>query len=176
MNKLSGFAAVAGLALLGFSTAPAKAVIVDYTITFNGPGGGSGTLVLNETSLGNENENSINAQESFSGTVDGHAITINSSNIGNGGWHINLSGGTFNNLGITSNNDGVTGDAYLATSGGNGYALHRSGEGDLISFANFSIAVAVPEPSTWAMMILGFLGLGFMAVRKNKKKSALSFA
>lgn len=30
----------------------------------------------------------------------------------------------------------------------------------------------VPEPSTWAMMILGFLGVGFMAYRK---KSALSF-
>ncbi len=26
---------------------------------------------------------------------------------------------------------------------------------------------AVPEPSTWAMMILGFVGLGFMAYRKN---------
>jgi hypothetical protein len=26
---------------------------------------------------------------------------------------------------------------------------------------------AVPEPSTWAMMILGFCGLGFMAYRKK---------
>jgi hypothetical protein len=25
----------------------------------------------------------------------------------------------------------------------------------------------VPEPSTWAMMILGFLGLGFMAYRRK---------
>jgi hypothetical protein len=32
---------------------------------------------------------------------------------------------------------------------------------------------AVPEPSTWAMMILGFLGVGFMAYRK---KDALRFA
>jgi hypothetical protein len=28
---------------------------------------------------------------------------------------------------------------------------------------------AVPEPSTWAMMILGFLGLGFMAYRRKSK-------
>ena len=28
---------------------------------------------------------------------------------------------------------------------------------------------AVPEPSTWAMMILGFLGLGFMAARRKGK-------
>jgi hypothetical protein len=26
---------------------------------------------------------------------------------------------------------------------------------------------AVPEPSTWAMMILGFLGLGFIAYRRS---------
>ena len=27
---------------------------------------------------------------------------------------------------------------------------------------------AVPEPSTWAMMILGFAGVGFMAYRRRK--------
>jgi hypothetical protein len=39
---------------------------------------------------------------------------------------------------------------------------------------NVSIA-AVPEPSTWAMMIIGFCGLGFMAYRR-KNKMALSAA
>jgi hypothetical protein len=29
------------------------------------------------------------------------------------------------------------------------------------------IAQAVPEPSTWAMMILGFIGLGFIAYRRS---------
>jgi hypothetical protein len=28
---------------------------------------------------------------------------------------------------------------------------------------------AVPEPSTWAMMILGFLGVGFMAYRRRNR-------
>jgi len=32
-----------------------------------------------------------------------------------------------------------------------------------------SVASAVPEPSTWAMMILGFAGVGFMAYRRTKK-------
>ena len=31
----------------------------------------------------------------------------------------------------------------------------------------YSYVAPVPEPSTWAMMILGFLGLGFMAYRKK---------
>jgi len=33
-------------------------------------------------------------------------------------------------------------------------------------------ASAVPEPSTWAMMLLGFLGLGFVAYRR---KSQMAF-
>jgi hypothetical protein len=31
------------------------------------------------------------------------------------------------------------------------------------------VASAVPEPSTWAMMILGFAGIGFMAYRRKSK-------
>jgi PEP-CTERM motif len=33
--------------------------------------------------------------------------------------------------------------------------------------ANSAIVVSVPEPSTWAMIILGFLGVGFMAYRRR---------
>jgi hypothetical protein len=36
------------------------------------------------------------------------------------------------------------------------------------------VASAVPEPSTWAMMILGFAGIGFMAYRRSRK-STLAF-
>ncbi len=38
-----------------------------------------------------------------------------------------------------------------------------------------TFTAAVPEPSTWAMMILGFAGVGFMAYRR-KNKMALRFA
>lgn len=33
---------------------------------------------------------------------------------------------------------------------------------------------AVPEPSTWAMMLIGFAGLGFMAYRRTRKTDALA--
>ncbi len=33
---------------------------------------------------------------------------------------------------------------------------------------------AVPEPSTWAMMILGFAGVGFMAYRRRNQAAALA--
>ena len=34
---------------------------------------------------------------------------------------------------------------------------------------------AVPEASTWAMMLLGFLGLGFLGYRKSSKNSDRAF-
>jgi hypothetical protein len=39
-----------------------------------------------------------------------------------------------------------------------------------------TIAAAVPEPSTWVMMILGFCGLGFMAYRKKQNGSEFNVA
>jgi hypothetical protein len=35
---------------------------------------------------------------------------------------------------------------------------------------------AVPEPSTWAMMLLGFAGVGFMAYRRSCKDQGLALA
>jgi hypothetical protein len=35
------------------------------------------------------------------------------------------------------------------------------------------VVPAVPEPSTWAMMILGFAGIGFMAYRRKSKPAFL---
>jgi outer membrane lipase/esterase len=43
----------------------------------------------------------------------------------------------------------------------------------VIADAFVAQVTAVPEPSTWAMMILGFLGIGFMAYRRNQNGPAL---
>lgn len=48
---------------------------------------------------------------------------------------------------------------------------------DQISRNNISgVITAVPEPSTWAMMILGFFGVGFAAYRKRDSNVALRLA
>ena len=52
-----------------------------------------------------------------------------------------------------------------------GYIL-QGGDGFLATTASIS---AVPEPSTWAMMLLGFCGLGFLAYR-HKNQMALRAA
>jgi PEP-CTERM motif len=38
----------------------------------------------------------------------------------------------------------------------------------------FSLGSPIPEPSTWAMMALGFAGLGYAAFRRNSKGRALA--
>ena len=37
-----------------------------------------------------------------------------------------------------------------------------------------TLAGAVPEPSTWAMMLLGFAGIGFMAYRRKSKPALMA--
>lgn len=39
---------------------------------------------------------------------------------------------------------------------------------------DFSVASAVPEPSTWAMLLLGFAGLGFMAYRRKASPALMA--
>jgi hypothetical protein len=38
------------------------------------------------------------------------------------------------------------------------------------------VSSAVPEPSTWAMLILGFVGIGFMAYRRKQTGHQFRFA
>lgn len=48
---------------------------------------------------------------------------------------------------------------------------------DAFEAANFSVTAAVPEPATWAMMLVGFGGIGFaMRRRKSKVTTNVAFA
>ena len=44
-----------------------------------------------------------------------------------------------------------------------------------MAIADAFVAVAtVPEPTTWAMMLLGFAGIGFMAYRRKSKPALMA--
>ena len=63
--------------------------------------------------------------------------------------------------------------------GPNGTGFFRFEGGTLALFTptrvtSTEIAAAVPEPSTWAMMILGFGGVGFMAYRRRNRMVRLA--
>jgi hypothetical protein len=46
------------------------------------------------------------------------------------------------------------------------------GPGDF-PFRGF-LATPVPEPSTWAMMLIGFAGLGFVGYRRTRKPASIA--
>jgi hypothetical protein len=96
-------------------------------------------------------------------SVDGVAGPNGTANMPEGTHVAGLDGFTFNNS---------------ECCGGSGtYAnLSWSGTGAFSFEAEFSatFSPAVPEPSTWAMLLLGFAGIGFMAYRR--KTNALRLA
>jgi PEP-CTERM motif len=46
--------------------------------------------------------------------------------------------------------------------------------GQLINRGQTEIKVAAPEPSTWAMMLLGFVGLGYAGLRRARSASSIA--
>jgi hypothetical protein len=64
----------------------------------------------------------------------------------------------------------VLGDSvYVNWAGAGG---HDVGDSITITFSVGNPVAAVPEPVTWAMMLIGFAGLGFVAYRRTKNKTA----
>ena len=70
----------------------------------------------------------------------------------------------------------LAGDASVTNSSpmeGFLYAENFTGGGELHDFPFQGIVPgAVPEPSTWAMMAIGFAGLGFLGLRGRKTATA----
>jgi hypothetical protein len=62
---------------------------------------------------------------------------------------------------------GVTAAQFLSTTGFLFAADLLGPGGGTGAVAGDPLVTAVPEPSTWAMMILGFFGVGFMAYRRR---------
>jgi len=67
---------------------------------------------------------------------------------------------------------GSRGD-YVALDGQGGLFVTQSNEVLRLSLEGGTIGTAAPEPTTWAMMILGFAGIGFMAYRRRNQNAAL---
>jgi hypothetical protein len=55
---------------------------------------------------------------------------------------------------------------------GNVVGFYVNAAGDTIGFVSSPLSLSltpIPEASTWAMMLLGFAGLGFLVYRKGRK-------
>jgi outer membrane lipase/esterase len=52
--------------------------------------------------------------------------------------------------------------------------IHPTAAAHMVIADAFVAVATVPEPSTWAMMILGFAGIGFMAYRRKSKPALMA--
>jgi hypothetical protein len=140
----------------------------------NGAGGLPGTLVasgassiFSTTSLGLGSIFHIN-KENF----DVGSVTLNAGTYYFAVHSTSSAYSTYLSTGSTSSGAAETPDGGLTWTGT--YQTHPSIAISLDSTALSSAVSAVPEPSTWAMMLLGFAGVGFMGYRR--RKSALAVA
>jgi hypothetical protein len=106
----------------------------------------SGTVIGTLTSGGTFNTTSTTWAQLASQVADGTAI---------GNWNVVA-------LGVAQGGSGVPGDAP-------GYLI------DSMTAPTGAAVAAVPEPATWAMMVLGFAGLGLLSYRRVHRKGGLSF-
>jgi hypothetical protein len=180
--------AVAAAALL-CQGAPARAAVFNWDVSFSLSGGASdplspatvtGSMVTDCDSciLKASDITSFSFSWTYLNGVTG-AASGTTANVGFGDNALTASGGLLSYTGgaaITETfTDGTLGTSQVAF-GLTGAGTIRLQNIDLIDLSGsvtqpFTIGTeqvsAVPEPSTWAMMILGFCGLGFMAYRKK---------
>jgi hypothetical protein len=129
----------------------------------NGVGGLPGTALNSGTA-----SISSSSQVGTTGVYDVHQenFNIGTVTLGPGSYYFAVQGissdwNTFLSSGTASSGAAET---Y------NGTTWHFSYEGiPSVAVGLYTEVSAVPEPSTWAMMLLGFAGVGFMAYRRKAK-------
>lgn len=77
---------------------------------------------------------------------------------------------TNNSYGIS----GSIGNPYLSGQvyANGGFGSFPSYDYTFRTYSDDGFAAAIPEPSTWAMLILGFAGVGFMTYRRNARPAS----
>jgi PEP-CTERM motif len=183
-------AAVLGVLALGYASAANAVVVTDnWSFTDGGSHTGNGSFSYDSTT---------GLVSSFSGNYDGNALTFISLNAPIPDVHPNTTTGvsTYQNVPNTGganlgfdNLFPITVNGILASIGSGPseivYEISLDSPGaTLVDFfsinpagnyvvdnGTFAVTAAVPEPSTWAMMILGFVGVGFTAYRRSRKSS-----
>jgi hypothetical protein len=102
--------------------------------------------------------------------------------VGAGGWTYLASYDTTPGVPAQSGDSGVLetiSGAFSSTAGGNFSIRALNGllapSGNDFALDNISVAAGVPEPATWAIMLIGFGGLG-VAMRAKRGRQALASA
>jgi hypothetical protein len=177
--KLTAAVLIAGLLPLAAASEPASAKVFAWSITGPAPGlggvpfPGSGTITATLTSTPG-----VWDIDTITGTVNGSDITGTSTFRGadnelfaNGFAFVSTTGISFETAaGQSVNIFSFFGQTTPPT--GNAYGEFASPGG--FGVGTFSLTAvtrtAVPEASTWAMMVIGFAGLGVAGYRASQKR------
>jgi PEP-CTERM motif len=174
--------------------APAQASVIDFTFTGFGTSA-SGTLDI----VGGQ---AIGGSGTISNPYSSDTLTLVTlstplvHDLGSGNLSYRFGGGT-DLIGDTTFPIDSNGLVFIVNTPANpgldlGFNIWSNGDGSYTGFLagnsptqggpiiydQFSVdaafTAAVPEPSTWAMMLLGFAGLGFMAYRRKDKPTLMA--
>jgi hypothetical protein len=190
--KLVSFAAFMAIGL-GFA-GPCNADIV-YDVNLNFASGSIVGTIETDGTVGNLNNNnlvaySLNLSDRYNTSIiSGSAPTESSATFEGIYFATATASGLFFNFGtggqyLLLGSISPTGSAacFAASDSGCGHGnVQLKVDGD--SYVDSGSAyqgvteigiAAVPEPSTWAMMILGFAGVGFMAYRRKSKPALMA--
>ena len=178
MKFATTFAAmmIAGLTPLGAALEPASAEVFDWSLTGPAPdlGGvsfpGSGTITASPTA-----STGVFDIDTITGVIDGSEITGTSAFRGadnevftNGFAFVSTVGISFETAaGQSVNIFSFFGQGTPPT--GNAYGEFTANPG-AFGVGTFTLT-AVPEASTWALMLIGFAGLGMASYRASQKRA-----
>jgi hypothetical protein len=158
----------------------------EFVITF--AANGSISTALNSAYLGVDPGPYDGVEDTYFGVINNSSKVISlldlSSNIG-----LDLGGfdgdgiDTYGVLGNLTDTTGYGGpDAFFTNNLGTSLTVNfingisAGGGTDIFSLeepTGLNVVVGTPEPSTWAMMLLGFAGLGFAGYRSTRKAASL---
>jgi hypothetical protein len=84
-------------------------------------------------------------------------------------------GGFFDDYGVMfSLSDGTVVDMYSNAGSNYGAVVWGAGQSSPDYTSAAGLSLATPEPSTWAMMVLGFAGVGFAGFRTSRKTASVA--
>ena len=173
-----GLSALGAAVLFGLLASPASASVYDFN--FSGAGGitsvpGQATFALDSTKGTALNDGQIDFQN-VAGTFNGVMQSVEVI-LGKPFFFGIIQPDDIQILHSNLGQEGFSGPDLF--SGLTSAPVFNTGTFNLTSItsgsATVSISSAVPEPSTWAMLLIGFGGLGFMAYRR-KEQMALTAA
>jgi hypothetical protein len=157
----------------GFSNGSGQPQIITFTSTdaFNTSASGQADITPFSSTFNNLTLNASGTATAFTSLLLDIVVPVNEM--------VTFTSPTFITSGATQQLS-ANGNNFILVTAENGETfstLHLSTTGNIsdIRQTRVDIASAVPETSTWAMMVLGFAGVGFLAYRRRASSSASNF-